>query len=130
MGESERYIDRRVRKMTLGEDNNALIALITINAMWTYYSRFNKAYLHSCRFISATFSSHILPWFILPAKLTSLGKAPWTVLSYMFVHTTSFLLLRICSGCGHSDLFYRTWLAIKRLSRFIYMAVLPVQLFL
>ena len=34
MGESERYIDRRVRKMTLGEDNNALIALITINAAW------------------------------------------------------------------------------------------------
>ena len=33
MGESERYIDRRVKKITLGEDNNALIALISINAI-------------------------------------------------------------------------------------------------
>ena len=33
MGESERYMDRRLKKMTLGDDNNALMALIAINAM-------------------------------------------------------------------------------------------------
>ncbi len=87
MGESERYIDRRVRKMTLGEDNNALIALITINAIGLIIPGLIKLIYILVDSSSATFSSHILPWFILPAKLTSLGKAPWTVLSYMFVHT-------------------------------------------
>ena len=33
MGESERYIDRRFKKITLGEDNNALVALISINGI-------------------------------------------------------------------------------------------------
>ena len=33
MGESERYMDRRLKRMTLGDDNNALMALIAINAM-------------------------------------------------------------------------------------------------
>ncbi len=32
MGESDRYIDRRVKKLSLGEDNNALVALVSINA--------------------------------------------------------------------------------------------------
>ena len=87
MGESERYIDRRVKKITLGEDNNALIALISINAIGLIIPGLIKVIYKIVDPASTAFYTHILPWFILPSKLVVLGKNPWTILSYMFVHT-------------------------------------------
>jgi membrane associated rhomboid family serine protease len=87
MGESERYIDRRVKKIALGEDNNALIALISINAIGLIIPGLIKLIYHIVDSSSVVFASRVLPWFILPAKLSALGKTPWTILSYMFVHT-------------------------------------------
>jgi len=87
MGESERYIDRRFKKITLGEDNNALIALISINAIGFVILGLIKLVYLIVESPSAAFLNEILPWFVLPAKLSSLGRAPWTMLSYMFVHT-------------------------------------------
>lgn len=87
MGESERYIDRRFKKITLGEDTNALIALISINAIgFVILGLIHLVYL-IVESPDAAFANEILPWFVLPAKLSALGKAPWTILSYMFVHT-------------------------------------------
>src|SRR5664280_1997679 len=87
MGESERYIDRRVKKIALGEDNNALIALISINAVGLIIPGLIKLIYHIVDSSSVVFATRVLPWFILPAKLSALGKTPWTILSYMFVHT-------------------------------------------
>ena len=87
MGESERYIDRRFKKITLGEDNNALIALISINAIGFVILGLIKLVYLIVESPGAAFANEILPWFVLPAKLHSLGRAPWTLLSYMFVHT-------------------------------------------
>ncbi|MEP6950062.1 MAG: rhomboid family intramembrane serine protease [Ginsengibacter sp.] len=87
MGESERYIDRRFKKITLGEDNNALIALIGINGIGFVILGLIKLVYLIVEAPGAAFANEILPWFVLPAKLTTLGKAPWTILSYMFVHT-------------------------------------------
>ena len=87
MGESERYIDRRVKKITLGEDNNALIALISINAIGLIIPGLIKIIYKIVDPASTAFYTHILPWFILSAKLAGLGKNPWTILTYMFVHT-------------------------------------------
>jgi membrane associated rhomboid family serine protease len=87
MGESERYIDRRVKKIALGEDNNALIALISINVVGLIIPGLIKLIYLLTDSSTAVFSSHVLPWFILPAKLSGIGNAPWTILSYMFVHT-------------------------------------------
>ncbi|KAA9041998.1 rhomboid family intramembrane serine protease [Ginsengibacter hankyongi] len=87
MGESERYIDRRARKITLGEDNNALVALIAINAFGLIIPGLIRLIYILTDSSAAVFASRILPWFILPAKLATLAKAPWTILSYMFVHT-------------------------------------------
>ena len=86
MGESERYIDRRLRKINLGEDNNALIALISINAIGFVILGLIRVIYLIMETPGAVFSSEILPWFILPAKLATLARAPWTILSYMFVH--------------------------------------------
>ena len=87
MGESERYIDRRFKKITLGEDNNALIALISINGIGFVILGLIKLIYLIVEAPGTAFATEILPWFILPAKLTMLGQAPWTILSYMFVHT-------------------------------------------
>jgi membrane associated rhomboid family serine protease len=87
MGESERYIDRRFKRITLGQDNNALIALISINGIGFAILGLIKLVYLVVESSAAAFASEILPWFVLPAKLSTLAKAPWTILTYMFVHT-------------------------------------------
>ena len=88
MGESERYIDRRFKKITIGEDNNALIALISINGVGFLILGLINVIYYLTETPGASFTSEILPWFVLPAKLESLARVPWTFLSYMFVHTS------------------------------------------
>ncbi len=87
MGESDRYIDRRVKKINLGEDNNALVALIGINAVGLIILGLIRVTYLIINSSGGEFATNILPWFVLPAKLSELGKVPWTFLSYMFVHT-------------------------------------------
>jgi membrane associated rhomboid family serine protease len=87
MGESERYIDRRVKKITLGEDNNALIALISINAVGLVTLGLIRLIYLLVDSSSTAFSTEILPWFIMPAKISGLAKVPYTIITYMFVHT-------------------------------------------
>ncbi len=87
MGESERYIDRRFKKIHLGEDNNSLMALISINAIGFLLLGLIQIIYYIIQSPANIFSSEILPWFIMPAKLTSLVKVPWTFVCYMFVHT-------------------------------------------
>lgn len=87
MGESERYIDRRIKRLTLGDDNNALMALIGINAMAFISLGLVQVIYYMTESSATAFQYQILRWFILPAKLSTLAGLPWTVLSYMFVHT-------------------------------------------
>ncbi len=87
MGESDRYIDRRLKKVSLGEDNNALIALISINLVClAVFGVIKLLYLFVGQGAGG-FVAEILPWSVLPAKLLSLAKAPWTLITYMFIHT-------------------------------------------
>jgi len=87
MGESERYMDRRLHKMSLGDDNNALMALIGINAMIFISLGLIQVIYYMTQSSDSAFQYEILRWFILPAKLSALSTKPWTVVSYMFVHT-------------------------------------------
>ncbi len=88
MGESERYIDRRFKKITLGQDNNALVALVSINGIGFLILGLIQVIYSLTGTLGTSFASEILPWFILPAKFATLAKVPWTILSYMFVHTS------------------------------------------
>lgn len=87
MGESERYIDRRFKRINLGEDNNSLVALISINAIGFVLLGLIQVIYHIVQSSTNTFSIDILPWFVMPAKLSVLATVPWTFLIYMFVHT-------------------------------------------
>ena len=88
MGESERYIDRRPKKITLGEDNNALISLIGINAIGLITVGILRLIYVLTDSTTATFTLHVLPWFVLPAQLSSLIRVPYTLLVYMFIHVS------------------------------------------
>lgn len=86
MGESERYIDRRFRKISLGDDNNALMALVAINALLFVSFGLIQVIFYLTQSSGTAFNYEILRWFIVPAKLSSLAQMPWTVFTYMFVH--------------------------------------------
>lgn len=87
MGESERYLDLRLKKIRLGDDNNALMALIAINIMIFISFGLIQVIYYMTESSAPAFQYEILRWFILPAKLNTLVLMPWTVLTYMFVHT-------------------------------------------
>ena len=86
MGESERYMDRRLKKITIGADNNALIALIAINALIFVSFGLIQVIYYLTQSSDSAFHYEILRWFILPAKLSTFATLPWTLLTYMFVH--------------------------------------------
>ncbi len=87
MGESERYIDRRFKKIHLGEDNNALMALIGINGVAFLILGLVQVIYYMMQAPANSFETDVLPWFIMPGKLSPLAKAPWTFFLGMFVHT-------------------------------------------
>lgn len=86
MGESERYIDRRAKKITLGADNNALIALIGINAFGLITVGILRLIFILADSTPGAFTLKVLPWFVLPAQISVLAKVPYTLLLYMFIH--------------------------------------------
>ncbi|MEO8721642.1 MAG: rhomboid family intramembrane serine protease [Ginsengibacter sp.] len=86
MGESERYMDRRFKKITLGDDNNALMALVGINALIFISFGIIQIIYYLTQSSSTAFQYEILRWFIVPAKLSSLSTLPWTIFTYMFIH--------------------------------------------
>lgn len=95
MGESDRYSDFRYhrKRITLGQDGNALMALLTINIIFflllltlkVSYAFFQKG--------DDAFFSGSLQYFELPAQLSRLAQRPWTVLSYMFSHISAMHIL-------------------------------------
>nr|MDQ6889719.1 rhomboid family intramembrane serine protease [Bacteroidota bacterium] len=87
MGESERYINRRFKKINLGEDNNALVALIGINGIGFLILGLIQVVYYMMQSPVNAFAADILPWFVMPAKLSSLAKVPWTFFFSMFFHT-------------------------------------------
>ncbi|HWK06289.1 MAG TPA: rhomboid family intramembrane serine protease [Puia sp.] len=72
------------KKMTLGDDGNALIQLVVINAVLFVILKFIYViYLLESLNMDA-FYSNIFNWFVLPASLDKLSTRPWTILTYMF----------------------------------------------
>ncbi|MGN6539621.1 MAG: rhomboid family intramembrane serine protease [Ginsengibacter sp.] len=86
MGESDRYIDRGFKKITLGDDSNALMMLVGMNALIFISFGIIQILYYLTQSTTTAFHYEILRWFIVPAKLSSLAVLPWTVFTYMFVH--------------------------------------------
>jgi membrane associated rhomboid family serine protease len=86
MGESDRYIDRGFKKITLGDDSNALMMLVGMNALIFISFGIIQILYYLTQSTTTAFHYEILRWFIVPAKLSSLAVLPWTIFTYMFVH--------------------------------------------
>ncbi len=88
MGEADRYMDYRQprKRFTLGDDNNALVALFTINIIFYITLLVVEAIYANAQGKATTFSEDVLPWFQLPASLSTLVTRPWVLLTSMFTH--------------------------------------------
>ena len=87
MGESDRYLERKIQKLTLGDDNNSLMALVAINVMIFVCLGLIQVIYYMSQSTGSAFEYEILRWVVLPAKATTFATMPWTLLSYMFVYT-------------------------------------------
>ena len=95
MGESERYLDYKHhkprRRFTLGQDNNAIVALFVINVLFFLLLLTIQVGFYFGEQTTESFYKQIVQWFSLPAGLTKLSERPWTILTYMFSETSGML---------------------------------------
>lgn len=89
MGESDRYSDYQQpkRRITLGQDGNALVALITINIIFFVLLLTVQVVYNYFQADNVLYNSQVVQYFEMPAHLVKLSERPWTVLTYMFTHT-------------------------------------------
>jgi membrane associated rhomboid family serine protease len=79
------------KQMTLGQDGNALVQLVVINAVLFVLLKF--VYVVYKSIDGATADSHygaIASYVLLPGSLDKLSSRPWTVLTYMFADESVF----------------------------------------
>lgn len=95
MGESDRYSDFRQprRRLSLGQDGNALMGLFTINIIFFLLLLTLKVVYFFFQKTEVDFYSGVLQYFEMPAQLTRLSERPWTVITYMFSHVSAMQLL-------------------------------------
>ena len=78
------------KKMALGQDGNALVRLVVINAVLFAILQFVSIIYKAYSQPDSVFESKVLSWFLLPASLDKLSGRPWTVLTYMFADMSIF----------------------------------------
>jgi membrane associated rhomboid family serine protease len=72
------------KKMMLGQDGNALVNLIVINAVLFVILKFIYVVYILSSLKGGPFYNNILSWVALPSGLEQLSARPWTLLTYMF----------------------------------------------
>jgi len=72
------------KKMMLGQDGNALVQLVVINAVLFIILKFIHLIYNLNPGGTQLFMSKVFSWFALPASGDMLLSRPWTVLTYMF----------------------------------------------
>jgi membrane associated rhomboid family serine protease len=76
--------DNYRKKMVLGQDGNALVQLVIINAVLFAILKFIYVIYVLNSLNPGAYENNVLAWFSLPATLDKLSSRPWTVLTYMF----------------------------------------------
>jgi membrane associated rhomboid family serine protease len=72
------------KKMVLGQDGNALVQLVVINAVLFAVLKFVYEIYVLSALGAPPFYSQIFGWVVFPANLDKLSSRPWTLLTYMF----------------------------------------------
>jgi membrane associated rhomboid family serine protease len=76
--------DNYRKKMVLGQDGNALVQLVVINAVFFAILKFIYLIYTLNSSNPAGYQTNVLNWLLLPANLDKLSSRPWTVLTFMF----------------------------------------------
>jgi len=76
--------DNYRKKMLLGQDGNALVQLVVINAVLFVILKFIYVIYLLNSLNPAAYQTNVLNWFVLPASLDRMSSRPWTLLTYMF----------------------------------------------
>lgn len=87
MSESERYLDYKRKRISFGADGNALMTLVSINAVVFLALIFIKIVLYITQNSNSFSAIRVEPWVAMPAQLSQLVTKPWTFFTYMFSHT-------------------------------------------
>jgi membrane associated rhomboid family serine protease len=72
------------KRMHLGQDGNALVELLVLNAVIFVVLKFVYVFFLLTNASSDSFLTHVFSWFILPANPEKIAWRPWTLISYMF----------------------------------------------
>lgn len=94
MGEVDRYSEyqkSKKKRFSLGNDGNALVALITIILIFFVLLLTIQVCYNFFQQPAAVYKVQIIEWFGLPNNFTLLSERPWTILTYMFSETGSML---------------------------------------
>lgn len=92
MGIADRYMEYsqkyRRKRFSLGQQGNALVALIGVNIIFfVFILTGNLFYLFSHQGQgAAVLNFNTLQWFSLPGQINELAQKPWTFLTFMFSH--------------------------------------------
>ncbi|HEY6900110.1 MAG TPA: rhomboid family intramembrane serine protease [Puia sp.] len=76
--------DNYRKKMLLGQDGNALVQLVVINAVLFAILYFVKIIYELNSINPLAYQNNVVNWFVLPSSFDKLTSRPWTALSYMF----------------------------------------------
>ncbi len=85
--------DNYRKRMVLGQDGNALVELVVVNAVLFVILKFIWLIYLLNSLNPAAYETNVLGWFLLPGTIDKLSSRPWTVLTYMFSerHTFRFI---------------------------------------
>ncbi|HEY4335533.1 MAG TPA: rhomboid family intramembrane serine protease [Puia sp.] len=78
------------KRIALGQDGNALVRLVVINAVLFAILQFVSLIYRAYELPQTVFDNKVLSWFLLPASLDKLSGRPWTALTYMFADMSFF----------------------------------------
>jgi membrane associated rhomboid family serine protease len=81
------------KRTSIWADNNALMMLIIINVMVFVLLHFIRTIYGLSGIPQDLFMKNTFPWFTLPAHLPSLLQRPWTIITAMFTHLDTIMML-------------------------------------
>jgi membrane associated rhomboid family serine protease len=81
------------RNILLGQDGNALITLIIVNAVVFVLAKFLHVVYNIGNLDESKFFQNIFNWFVVPASPDKLFTRPWSILTYMFTDIDVFSLI-------------------------------------
>lgn len=82
--------EKSKNRITLGQDGNALVNLIIVNAIVFVILKFILVIYMLSDFDKTAYDRVIFKWFTLPADLRQLSLRPWVVVLHMFTHYSVF----------------------------------------